>query len=472
MHFDLAVIGSGPAGLKGAINAAKLGRRVVVIERCATVGGVCVNTGTIPSKALREAILHAVGYRRRWSQPGEPAEGRVTMRELTARTQSVVHSEIDVIRDQLRRNGVQFLTGTASFVDPHRLLVRRGDGQDEVQADRVLIAVGSRPHHPPDIPFAEGRIVDSDQVIQLTELPRSVMVVGGGVIGMEYACMLAAVGVSVTLIDMRARLLEFVDSEIVEALQYHMRCANIRLKLGEEVARVALRDDAVEAILRSGKRIQTEVALIAAGRQANTDELNLAAAGLAADARGRLSVDETFRTEVPHVSAAGDVVGFPALAATAMEQGRLATGHMFGESWQEQAPLYPIGIYTIPEVSMVGKTEAELTAENVPFEVGVARYREIARGKLLGDVSGMLKLLFHAESRRLLGTHILGEGATELVHIGQCAMSAGMPIDYFVSSVFNYPTLAECYRVAALDGINRVRKARPTVQPELAAAGA
>jgi len=463
VNFDLAVIGSGPAGLKGAINAAKLGKRVVVVERCSAVGGVCVNTGTIPSKALREAILHAVGYRRRWMQSTDGSDvQRVTMSELTARTQTVIRSEITVLRDQLRRNGVHFMTGEASFTDPHRLSVRRPEGQDEVSAQHILIAVGSRPYHPPDIPFTEGRIIDSDQIIQLTELPRSALVVGGGVIGVEYSCMLAAVGVAVTQTDMRARLLEFCDTEIAEALQYHMRSANIRLKFGEEVSRITLLDDEVEAVLRSGKTIRTQIALIAAGRQANTDNLNLSAAGLSADQRGRLRVDEAFRTEVPHISAAGDVIGFPSLAATAMEQGRLATNQMFGEAWEEQSPLFPIGIYTIPEISMVGKTEAELTKEGVPFEVGIARYREIARGKLIGDTVGMLKLIFHAESRRLLGTHILGEGATELVHIGQCAMSAGMPIDYFVSSVFNYPTLAECYRVAALDGINRVRKVRST----------
>lgn len=473
MHFDLVVIGSGPAGQKGAINAAKLGRRVAVVEKDRTVGGVCVNTGTIPSKALREAILHTVAYRKRWArQAGDTLGREVTMQELHARTADVVQTEIDIIRDQMTRNGVTVVLGEASFVDAHRIRVLNGNSTRDLTADHVLIAVGSRPHRPPNVPFKQGVVIDSDQILELTELPRSMIVVGGGVIGVEYACMLASVGVHVTLLDKRPRLLDFVDAEVAEALQFHMRENNIRLKLGEALTSVEIEDDDVRATLASGKRLYADTALFASGRQANTDALHLAAAGIEPDERGRVRVNEFFQTQQPHISAAGDVIGFPALAATSMEQGRLATSFMFGQSWDKPSELFPIGIYTIPEISMVGKTEEQLTAENVPFEVGLARYREIARGKLIGDMVGMLKLVFHQDSRRLLGVHILGEGATELIHIGQCAMSAEMPIDYFVSTVFNYPTLAECYRVAALDGLNRVRhvrsaKARAATRPAL-----
>lgn len=459
MEFDLAVIGSGPAGQKGAINAAKQGKKVAVIEKQVSPGGVCVNTGTIPSKALREAILHTIGYRARWAAGSRSLRrDAVTMRELHSRTHEVIRSEIEIIRDQMGRNGVRFISGTAQFVSPTRLLISRGDEQVTIDAAHTLIAVGSNPYRPPDVPFTPGRVIDSDEIMDLQELPRTLIVVGGGVIGAEYACMLAAVGVNVTLVDKRQTLLDFVDREIIEALQYHMREMNIRLRLCEEVASIQVLDDGIEATLASGKRLHADMVMYAAGREAATAALNLDAAGLTAEARGRLKVNEYFQTDVPNIYATGDVIGFPALAATSMEQGRLATTYMFGKIWENVLPLFPIGIYTIPEISMVGQTEAQLTEECIPFECGVARYREIARGKLIGDTIGMLKLVFHQESRRLLGVHVIGEGATELVHIGQCAMAAHMTIDYFVSSVFNYPTLAECYRVAGLDGINRARR--------------
>jgi len=459
MEFDLVVIGSGPAGQKAAINAAKQGCRVAIVEREPFVGGVCVNTGTIPSKAMREAVLHLTGYRQRCFYGSSYAvKEAITMSDLNYRTDQVIRTEIDVIRGDLVRNNVQLFTGHASFVDPHRVQIQGRDGRHEVAGRYILIAVGSKPFRPPDVPFTAGRIIDSDQILQLKTLPRSMLVVGGGVIGVEYACMMAAVGVSVTLVDKRTRLLEFVDTEIADALQYHMRDMGVRLRLGEEIAAVGLSDRGVEARLASGKRLRVETAMFASGRQGNTDDLNLPAAGLMPDDRGRVKVNEYYQTDVEHIFAAGDVVGFPALAATSMEQGRLATNYMLGRVWEERTSLFPLGIYTIPEISMVGRTEDELMKQGVPYETGSARYRETARGQLIGDLAGMLKLLFHPESRRLLGIHIIGEGATELIHIGQTAMAAQMPIDYFVSSVFNYPTLAECYRVAALEGINRVDK--------------
>lgn len=457
MQFDLAVIGSGPAGLKAAVQSAQMGRRVAVIEGAACVGGVCVNTGTIPSKSLREAILHLTGRRqRRFYGANSAIKQDITMDDLNQRTQQVIRGEIDVIRTQMARCGVRLVQGEAAFVDPHRLRINRPNGEEEVEAEHILIATGSKPHRPSTVPFTPGRIIDSDQILQMTHLPASLIVVGGGVIGVEYACMFAAVGVSVTLLDKRPRLLEFADSEIADALQFHMRDMDIRLCMCEEIAEIQLEETAVHLSLKSGKRLTSQTVLYAAGRTGNTDRLQLDKAGLAADDRGRIKVNDYFQTDVPHIYAAGDVIGFPSLAATSMEQGRLAASYMFGQMWEQATTLFPIGIYTVPEISMCGKTEAELTNAGIPFDIGVARYREIARGQLMGDEVGMLKLLFHPESRRLLGTHIIGEGATELVHIGQTAMAADLPIDYFVTAVFNYPTLAECYRVAALDGIRRM----------------
>jgi NAD(P) transhydrogenase len=328
-----------------------------------------------------------------------------------------------------------------------------------VRGEHVLIAVGTEPARPANVPFAPGRVIDSNELLLLQDLPKSMILVGGGVIGTEYACMLAAVGVKVTLVESRPRLLEFVDDELAENLQFRLRDMGVRLRLGESVSHIELGENCVEATLASKKRMRAQTLLYTIGRQGATGSLNLAAAELAADERGRLKVNEFYQTSAPHIYAAGDVIGFPALAATSMEQGRLAACHMFKQLAEPANPLFPYGIYTIPEISMVGATEQSLTQAGVPYEVGLARYREIARGQLISDPHGILKLLFHQESRRLLGVHAIGTGATELIHIGQAVMAAGMSIDYFVDSVFNYPTLAECYKVAALDGINRVRYA-------------
>ena len=460
--YDLVVIGSGPAGQKAALNAAKLGRRVAVVEREQSVGGVCIHTGTIPSKAIREAVLHLTGIRERSVYgDGYSVKQRITMQDLLYRCRHVVRTEVDVIRAQMARNNVAMLFGDASFVDAHTVRVARDDEATVVRAKHVLIAVGTEPARPASVPFLPGRVIDSNGLLELAELPRSMTIVGGGVIGTEYACMLAAVGVRVTLIESRPRLLEFVDDEICESLQFRMRDMGVRLRLGESVSRIELAPDgsAVEALLASNKVVRSETLLYSIGRQGATERLNLAAAGLSADARGRLKVNESYQTEVPHLYAAGDVIGFPALAATSMEQGRLASCHMFEHTNEQAKTLFPFGIYTIPEISMVGQSEQELTAAGVSYEVGIARYRETARGLLIADPNGLLKLLFHPQSRRLLGVHAIGTGATELIHIGQTVMAAGLPIDYFVESVFNYPTLAECYKVAALDGVNRVRPA-------------
>ena len=463
--YDLVVIGSGPAGQKAALNAAKLGKRVAIVDRAASVGGVCIHTGTIPSKAIREAVLHLTGIRER-SVYGDSyaVKHHITMADLLYRCHHVVKTEVDVIRHQMDRNNVTMLFGSATFVDAHTIRVVRGEDDDtvgeavEVKAHHVLIAVGTEPARPASVPFTHARVIDTNELLDLRDLPRNMIIVGGGVIGTEYACMLAAVGVHVTMVESRPRLLEFVDDEIAESLQFRMRDMGIRLRLGESVSKIELVEDHVKATLASNKTLHADTLMYAVGRQGATEKLNLAAAGLAADNRGRLKVAESHQTDVPHIYAAGDVIGFPALAATSMEQGRLASCHMFHQPQNAASSLlFPYGIYTIPEISMVGHTEQALTQQGVPYEVGLARYREIARGQLIADPQGLLKLLFHPQSRRVLGVHAIGTGATELIHIGQTVMAAGLALDYFVESIFNYPTLAECYKVAALDGLNRVR---------------
>jgi NAD(P) transhydrogenase len=458
--YELVVIGSGPAGQKAALNAAKLGRRVALIDRRELVGGVCIHTGTIPSKAIRETVLHLTGLHERTVYGNSyTVKHHITMRDLLLRCHHVVHNEVEVIQSQMARNGVAMLFGDASFVDPHTLRLTRDDQTLHVTAQNILVAVGTEPARPADVPFTPGKIIDSDELLQLTDLPRHLIVVGGGVIGVEYACMLAAAGSRITLVESRNRLLEFVDDELAESLQFRMRDMGIRLRLGESVAKIELENDRVNATLASGKQILGDALLYTIGRQGATARLNLEAAGLTADARGRLKVNDLYQTDVPHIYAAGDVIGFPALAATSMEQGRLASCHMFKQMAEASQKIFPYGIYTIPEISMIGQTEQALTKLKTPYECGIARYREIARGQLIADPHGLLKLLFHPQSRRLLGVHAIGTGATELIHIGQVVMSAGLPIDYFVETVFNYPTLAECYKVAALDGLNRCRRA-------------
>jgi NAD(P) transhydrogenase len=374
--------------------------------------------------------------------------------------QHVVKTEIDVTEAQLSRNGVEVINGVARFEDDHHVHVDGVRGVNTYEADHIVIAVGTRPAISPTVPVNGRTIINSDQVLDLQDLPKSLIVVGGGVIGVEYTCMFAALGVRVTLVEKRPRLLEFADQEIIEALSYHLRDSRVTMRLSEEVESVEeLPDGAVVANLESKKRISGDVLLYAVGRQGNIDELNLAAAGIEADKRGRIPVDKDFRTKVPHIFAVGDVIGFPALASVSMEQGRIATERAFGnETVQSNPSFYPYGIYTIPEISFIGKTEEQLTEEDVPYEVGVAYYREIARGQIRGDTTGRLKLIFHRETKQVLGVHIIGEGAAELVHIGQAVMALNGTLDYFIDTVFNYPTLAECYKAAAFNGNNRLAR--------------
>lgn len=456
-HVDMVVIGSGPAGQKAAIQAAKLGKQVAVIERSPTIGGVCTHTGTIPSKALREAVLHLA----RIQQPGFYRDGdgpEVTMEDLISRGRAVIQNETGVIREQMARNCIELLCGEASFDDPHTLHVTRDYSSQTISADHIVIATGTVPARPPQIPFDKRKVLDSDDLLLLSSLPKSMIVVGGGVIGTEYACMMATMGVRVILTEARHSLLEFVDSEISEALQYRMRSIGITLRLGERVEEVKVMGDGlVQATLQSGKHLRADTLLYCIGRQGTTDRLGLENVGLVPDNRGRLKVNENYQTEVAHIYAVGDVIGFPSLASTSMEQGRKASCHAYGEPATSLPELFPVGIYSIPEISMVGKTEAQLTEEGIPYEAGVAQYREIARGQLLGDEVGMLKLLIHEQTRQILGVHAIGTGATELIHIGQAVMAFKGTVDYFINNVFNYPTLAECYKVAALNGSNKLR---------------
>ncbi|MFO0833302.1 MAG: Si-specific NAD(P)(+) transhydrogenase [Phycisphaerales bacterium] len=469
-HFDLVVIGSGPAGQRAAITAAKLGKTVCVVESREVVGGSAINTGTIPSKALREAIL-SLGTVPAPAMPTSAefltAARHATLKNLWTSANRVIQAEIELVQAAFARNGVAVMHGAGSFVDAHTISVQGRFQNSTVTAEHVLVAVGSGPSYPRNVPFNTADIITSDEILRLEKLPRSMIVVGGGVIGTEYASMLAAMGVKVTIIEGRARLLDFVDSEITEALQYHLRSAGVTLRMGEKVVKIGLTEAPAaslsdngmhaEAILESGKVLKADCLLYCAGRQGCTESLNLAAAGLSADERGRIHVNDVYRTAVSHIYAAGDVVGFPALASTSMEQGRIAACSMFRQKCESLSRLVPYGIYAIPEISMVGWTEEQLTKEGIPFESGVAYYRETARGQLLGDDIGMLKLLFHPESMAVMGVHIIGTGATELVHIGQCAIAFSATLDYLINAVFNYPTLAECYKIAALNGYHKVR---------------
>ncbi|HEX4811283.1 MAG TPA: Si-specific NAD(P)(+) transhydrogenase [Nonomuraea sp.] len=458
--FDVVVLGSGPGGQKAAIAAAKLGKRVAVVEKRHMIGGVCINTGTIPSKTLREAVLYLTGLNQRELYGASyRVKEEITVADLGMRTQHVIGREIQVIRSQLARNHVTVLHGTGRFLDPHTIGVLQDDDSAEkkITADKIVIATGTSPARPDSVAFDGRTVIDSDAILHLARVPETLVVVGAGVIGIEYASMFAALGTKVTVVERRERMLEFCDLEIVEALKYHLRDLAVTFRFGESVAAVERRPGGALTLLESGKKIPADCVMYSAGRQGKTAELCLEAAGLSADARGRITVDENYATAVPHIYAVGDVIGFPALAATSMEQGRLAAQHACGEPVEELADLPPIGIYTIPEISFVGKSEDELTREKVPFEVGVSRYRELARGQIIGDSYGMLKLLVSSEDRRLLGVHVFGTGATELVHIGQTVMGCGGTVDYLVNAVFNYPTLAESYKVAALDAMNKMR---------------
>ena len=464
MHeFDLICIGSGPAGQRAAVQASKLGKRVAVVEKQASVGGVCIETGTIPSKTFREAVRRL--YVQDHSESGGSHAGpvRPTMERLMRQVAGVVGRESQVVHDSLARNDIKMFQGAARFVGPNELVISGFNGDETLKAKKFLIGVGTRPAESRGVTLDGEIAVTSDSLLNLKRLPRSVVVVGAGVIGIEYASMFAALGLKVTVVDKRPRPLEFLDHEIVDELIHQLRKVDVTFRCGDGLKSLEITGgDRKQALLEleSGKFLIAEMVLISTGRVGCTEGLGLEVVGLSADDRGRIKTDAHFQTAVPHIYAAGDVIGYPSLAATSSEQGRLAALHMFGE---ETAPLgdrFPIGIYSIPEISMMGETEEALTAKKVPYETGIARYNETARGQILGDHSGMFKMIFHRDTEKLLGVHCIGSGATELVHIGQAVMLLGGGLDYFINSVFNYPTLAECYKIAALNAYNKIQLIR------------
>ncbi|MBN8905555.1 MAG: Si-specific NAD(P)(+) transhydrogenase [Rhodospirillales bacterium] len=461
-QHDFIVLGSGPAGRRAAIQAAKAGRSVLVIEKGRRVGGVSVHTGTIPSKTLRETVLNLTGWRERgFYGRAYRVKKDISAKDLMTRLHMTLDHEVDVLEHQFARNAVTTVRGTGRFVDPHHVEVTLENGDVRtVRGEKILIAVGTRPHRPKEVPFNGVNVLDSDEIIEPSHLPRSLTVVGGGVIGVEYATIFSALDVAVTLVESRPRFLEFLDDELVEDFVHQLRDRGIAIRFGTKVDHIEFEHDWPVTILDNGRRIRSEMLLYAAGRVGATDTLNLEACGITPDARGRLKVDpKTFQTEVPHVYAAGDAIGFPSLASTSMEQGRIAACHAFDIAMPPAPEFFPYGIYAVPEISTVGMSEEEVRKRGIPYECGLARFRETSRGHIMGLTTGMMKLIFSLKTRRLLGVHIVGEGATELVHIGQAVLNLHGTLDYFIENTFNYPTLAEAYKIAALDAWNRMAAA-------------
>lgn len=462
-HYELIVIGSGPAGRRAAVQTAKFNKSVLVVEKGHRVGGVSVHTGTIPSKTFRETVLNLSGWRERgFYGRAYRVKKDISASDLLERLNITLNHEVEILEHQFARNSVETMNGTARFLDPHRIEVLGEDGSTtEHTADRILLAVGTKPYQPAHIPFDGENVVDSDDILNLTHLPRNLAVIGAGVIGIEYATIFSALDVQVTLIEPRTRLLDFVDQELIDEFIHDMRDRGITLRLGcnAETVEKGEADNMCTVHLDNGRIVRAEMVLFTAGRMGSTDNLNLDACGLEADDRGRITVDkETFQSAVPHIYAAGDVIGFPSLASTSMEQGRIAACHAFSHETQAPPEFFPYGIYAVPEISTIGMTEEEVRKRGIPYECGIARFRETSRGHIMGLSSGFMKMIFSIETRRLLGVHIVGEGATELIHIGQAVLNLQGTLDYFVENTFNYPTLAEAYKIAALDAWNRMPK--------------
>ena len=464
--YDLVVIGSGPSGRRAAVQAAKLGRSVLVVEKGRRVGGVSVHTGTIPSKTLRETVLNLTGWRERgFYGLAYRVKKDIEAGDLVTRLHKTLEHEVETLEHQFARNRVDTLCGLASFVDPHRLAIQTEAGETRtVEASRIVIACGTRPLRPPHIPFNGTTVLDSDEIVELKMLPRSLTVVGAGVIGVEYATIFSALDVRVTLIEPRPTFFDFIDRELVDDFVHQLRDRGMNFRLGNRLEAVQIEAEQPVAILEGGRRVRSDMLLFAAGREGSTEALDLGACGLSTDARGRLSVDpETFQTAVPHIYATGDVIGFPSLASTALEQGRIAACHAFDETLPPAPAFFPFGIYSVPEISTVGLSEEQVRASGRPYECGIARFRETSRGHIMGLNGGLLKMIVALDTRHILGVHIVGEGATELVHIGQAVLNLGGTLDFFIDNTFNYPTLAEAYKIAALDAWNRItpRRAAP-----------
>ncbi|WP_035103698.1 Si-specific NAD(P)(+) transhydrogenase [Devosia sp. LC5] len=464
-HYNLVVIGSGPAGRRAAIQAAKLGKSVLVVENRLRLGGVSVHTGTIPSKTLRETVLNLSGWRERgFYGLAYRVKKDIEGKDLGARLRMTLDYEIEVLEHQFARNGVRTFGGMAKFTDAHHVTVIDHAGDDHAFSfDFAVIAVGTAPYRPANIPFNDHSVLDSDSLVTEPRVPRSLTVVGAGVIGMEYATIFSALDVPVTLIEPKENYLDFIDREIIEEFTHDLRKRGMTIRLGAKVDRVELDEQGwAIAILTDGRRVRSDMLLYAAGRVGATANLGLDACGVVPDDRGRLKVDPaTFQTQVPNIYAAGDVIGFPSLASTSMEQGRIAALHAFGAAMPPAPQFFPYGIYAVPEISTIGLTEQQVRAAGTPYECGVARFRETSRGHIMGLQSGMMKMIFALDTRKLLGVHIVGEGATELIHIGQAVLNLGGTLDYFVENTFNYPTLAEAYKIAALDAWNRMPRTTP-----------
>jgi NAD(P) transhydrogenase len=464
-HYDLIVIGSGPAGRRAGVQAAKLKKSVLVVERGRRVGGVCVHTGTIPSKTLRETVLNLSGWRERgFYGRAHRNKENITAEDLRRRLAITLDHEVEVLEHQFNRNNVAWTAGAARFLGPHAIEVTAESGETRhYHGDRIIIAVGTQPYRPTHIPFDGEHIVDADEILELKRLPRSLAVIGASVIGIEYATIFSALDVKVTVIEPGESMLGFVDRELVDEFVHDLRDRGVSLRFSSKAAHVTRHGDGCLVELEDHRHIAAEMVLFAAGRKGATETLNLAAAGLSCDERGRISADAaTFQTSVSHIHAVGDVIGFPSLASTSMEQGRIAACSAFGEPAQAPPEFFPYGIYSVPEISTIGMTEEQVREKRIPYEAGIARFRETSRGHIMGLSSGFMKMIFALETRRLLGVHIVGEGATELIHIGQAVLNLGGGLDYFVENTFNYPTLAEAYKIAALDAFNRMPKQQPS----------
>ena len=458
-HYDIVIIGSGPSGRRAAIQAAKLGKTVLVVDKGHQLGGVSVHTGTIPSKTLRETVLNLSGWRERgFYGRAYRVKQDIGITDITKRLDKTLDHEIEVLQHQFMRNGVRSTRAMATFADANRLVLTQDDGEtSEIGFDKALISVGTRPHRPDSVPFDQEHVFDSDEFLKLGRIPRSLTVIGGGVIGVEYATIFSALDVSVTLVEPRSTILDFLDGEIVGYLLHEMRDRGMQVRLGASVKNISAADGRTTVTLDDGRIVHSEMTLYAAGRTGNVDGLGLGAIGIDADSRGRITVDPvTFQTSVPNIYAAGDVIGFPSLASTSMEQGRAAACHAFGMPLPPPPESFPYGIYAVPEISTVGLSEEKAKENGIAYEVGIARFRETSRGHIMGVDSGFLKLIFSQDTRRLLGAHIVGEGATELIHIGQAVINLGGTIEFFAENTFNYPTLAEAYKIAGLDAWNRM----------------
>ncbi|MGR3913042.1 MAG: Si-specific NAD(P)(+) transhydrogenase [Gammaproteobacteria bacterium] len=471
--YDLLVIGSGPAGKTAAIQAAKLGRKVAVVDGMAKVGGVCVHTGTIPSKTMRETVLNLTGWRERgFYGRSYRVKQDITAQDLLQRLRMTLQREVDILEDQLVRNNVEIICGHGRFTAEKTLAVTAPGGDSiEIRAEKFVITVGTRTYRPDDVPFNGVNIIDSDEVTRMQKLPRTLSVIGAGVVGVEYATIFKTLDINVTLIEPRDSMLDFVDKEILMHFRHDIVDAGLRMHFGQKIANIETRANGVCVVyLESGRAFASDMVLFAAGRVGATDNLGLDKCGLQSDHRGRLNVNEHFQTATPHIYAAGDVIGFPSLASTSLEQGRIAALHALGEPVHKPPKYFPYGIYAVPEMSTVGMSEEEVITRKIPYEVGVTPLRETSRGKVMGLNSGMLKTIFSTKTRRLLGVHIVGEGATELIHIGQAVLTLRGTLDYFLENAFNYPTLAEAYKVAALYAHNRIAAlAQPRAAPEKAA---